>query len=98
MFSFFCSYNPSTKYVLIFYSVYELCCISISEMYLSFLSAAVVQCVEIADAEGFNAIVLSCFGDVQSTNCSFDDGRPPIVPCEYSHLSSLAYSNLETYL
>ena len=41
-----------------------------------------MECFELADAGGFNAIVLNCIGFIQSANCSFDDGRPPIVPCE----------------
>ena len=48
---------------------------------MCFQCAVPVQCFELADA-GLNLIVLSCDGFIQSANCSFDDGRPPIVPCE----------------
>ena len=54
-------------------------------MYIVCPSVAVLRCIEIADAAGLYGIAFSCSGEsaeVQSANCSFDDGRQPQVPCK----------------
>ena len=62
-----------------------MCCVLVS-----FLTAVPLLCFELADA-GPNLIVLDCSGSAQSANCSFDDGRPPIVPCEHRVLLLVAF-------
>ena len=41
-----------------------------------------VDCVNFLEDGKSNRIILACGGSFQSANCSFDDGRPPIVPCK----------------